>query len=129
MLTGVDLGTDELEHDSLAPAGHVLESAMLPVAASSSRPCCCGQRRAVVERCEAELVCTPATQHRPWLAHDGIRTPRAWDPGVVDSESVVVQRCWSRRLDLGARAFPVVSRGDAASISRLPRVLFAKTTT
>jgi hypothetical protein len=36
MLTGVDLGTDELEHDSLAPAGHVLESAMLPVAASSS---------------------------------------------------------------------------------------------
>ena len=112
------------------------QSATLPVAASSSplllRTSARGGRTTRGRARSRPGDPAPAVsgpRRKPVSARAEIRTPRAWDPRAVDSERVVLQRCWSSRLSLGPRDFPVVSRDDAASVSRLHGVVFAKTAT
>jgi hypothetical protein len=53
-------------------------------------------------------------------------TMRAQDPAVIESDRRAVQHCWNRLLCHGARASPVVSWDDAASVSKPRRGVFCK---
>ena len=109
------------------------QSATLPIAASSSplllRTSARGGRTTRGRARSRPGDPAPAVagpRRKPVSARAEIRTPRAWDPRAVDSERVVLQRCWSGRLGLGPRDFPVVSRDDADPVSYHRRGVFCE---